>query len=170
MKKIVVTSEFKVCENCLVEKNLDRFYKYKSGSPARLCKDCKNAESKTNYYANIDRRKETSRAWLESDRGKSITAAYRKSERGKAAFKRGADAYAKRYPVKNAAQTMLGNAVQAGKIKRLPCEVCGADKAHGHHDDYSKPLDVRWLCRKHHVDWHRHNKAKSPDDILEKIV
>ncbi|UOF80573.1 putative hnhc nuclease [Caudoviricetes sp.] len=32
-----------------------------------------------------------------------------------------------------------------------PCEVCGTDnKVHRHHDDYSKPLQVRFLCPKHH--------------------
>lgn len=41
-------------------------------------------------------------------------------------------------------------AVNLGKLKRMPCEVCGDPKSHGHHEDYSKPLDVQWLCSKHH--------------------
>jgi hypothetical protein len=32
-----------------------------------------------------------------------------------------------------------------------PCEVCGATKVEKHHPDYSKPLEVRWLCREHHL-------------------
>lgn len=35
------------------------------------------------------------------------------------------------------------------------CEKCGAPKAHAHHDDYTKPLDVRWLCRSCHGVEHR---------------
>jgi hypothetical protein len=40
-------------------------------------------------------------------------------------------------------------AVKRGEIKYQPCEVCG-EKAQAHHDDYSKPLEVRFLCRTHH--------------------
>lgn len=34
------------------------------------------------------------------------------------------------------------------------CEKCGV-KAEAHHEDYSKPLEVRWLCKKHHAEAHR---------------
>jgi hypothetical protein len=35
------------------------------------------------------------------------------------------------------------------------CEVCGSHPADAHHDDYTKPLDVRWLCEPHHMQVHR---------------
>lgn len=41
-----------------------------------------------------------------------------------------------------------------GKITKQPCEVCGA-VAQAHHDDYSKPLEVRWLCPVHHKQEHK---------------
>lgn len=57
----------------------------------------------------------------------------------------------KENPEKYAAHLVLNNAVRAGKIVKQPCEVCGSTKrVHGHHDDYSKPLEVRWLCALHH--------------------
>ena len=36
------------------------------------------------------------------------------------------------------------------------CEQCGADHGdiHGHHDDYAKPLELRWLCRSCHIRLH----------------
>lgn len=41
-----------------------------------------------------------------------------------------------------------------GELPRQPCEVCGDPKTDGHHDDYSKPLEIRWLCRSHHRQHH----------------
>lgn len=49
-------------------------------------------------------------------------------------------------------------AIKKGLLIRKPCEVCGAEKVHAHHEDYLKPLEVRWLCPKHHyqVDAYKH--------------
>lgn len=42
-----------------------------------------------------------------------------------------------------------------GKLTPKPCEVCGtAENIEKHHPDYSKPLEVVWLCRKHHLELH----------------
>ena len=58
---------------------------------------------------------------------------------------------------KDAAHRRLYRAVKAGKItKPLECSVCNQahDHIHGHHDDYSKPLEVRWLCPRCHREAH----------------
>lgn len=52
------------------------------------------------------------------------------------------------------ARTLANWALVKGEINRQPCEVCGSKTAEMHHDDYSKPLDVRWLCFKHHTELH----------------
>lgn len=41
-------------------------------------------------------------------------------------------------------------ALKRGTLVRQNCEVCGRAPVEAHHDDYSKPLAVRWLCRRHH--------------------
>lgn len=63
--------------------------------------------------------------------------------------------YRKRYPEKAKAHNAVKYAVRVGKLTRGKCEVCGAEGAQAHHDDYSKPLDVRWLCMIHHKEHHR---------------
>ncbi len=41
-----------------------------------------------------------------------------------------------------------------GKIISNPCCICGDENTQGHHPDYSKPLEVAWLCSKHHKEVH----------------
>jgi transcriptional regulator with XRE-family HTH domain len=53
------------------------------------------------------------------------------------------------------ARTILNNAIYSGYVDRLPCAVCGDKISQAHHDDYSKALDVVWLCRSHHGERHR---------------
>jgi len=56
------------------------------------------------------------------------------------------------HPDRYKAQTMIGNAVRDGRIiKSKTCEICGSSSfIHAHHQDYSKPLEVVWLCAKCH--------------------
>ena len=58
-------------------------------------------------------------------------------------------------PVAYAAQTKVGNALRDGKLTRSSCLFCGETKhVHAHHRDYSRPLDVIWLCAKCHQRLH----------------
>ena len=59
-------------------------------------------------------------------------------------------AWRKRNPEKYAAHVALNNAVRDGKITKGVCAECGTADVEAHHDDYTKPLEVRWLCAKHH--------------------
>lgn len=59
------------------------------------------------------------------------------------------------YRLRVFAKNQVNSSIRSGKLTRDPCEVCGDPKSEGHHDDYSKPLDVRWLCHTHHVEHHR---------------
>lgn len=52
------------------------------------------------------------------------------------------------------ARHLIHRAIKSGKIKKQPCSACGDKNSFAHHEDYSKPLDVEWLCRKHHREKH----------------
>lgn len=60
----------------------------------------------------------------------------------------------KRFPQKWKARVLATSALRWGKLQRQPCEICGDNNAEMHHVDYSKPLEVKWLCRKHHRELH----------------
>lgn len=65
---------------------------------------------------------------------------------------------AKESRLKDRARDKVYYAIRCGKLTRKPCENCGEVKSEAHHDNYNKPLEVRWLCRKCHADWHKNNK------------
>lgn len=65
------------------------------------------------------------------------------------------DPYKQRFPLKGKAAYAVKRALKTGGLSRQPCEVCGSDLVVAHHPDYSKPLDVLWLCHRHHLAWHR---------------
>jgi len=60
-----------------------------------------------------------------------------------------------KHPEKYKARWLVNNAIRDGNLKRLPCKICGIEPTHGHHTNYSKPLEVDWLCTFHHLEIHK---------------
>ncbi len=52
------------------------------------------------------------------------------------------------------ARKALSHAVEDGKIAPQPCEKCGTKKSQAHHEDYGKPLEIRWWCARCHSQYH----------------
>lgn len=75
--------------------------------------------------------------WRQTPRGKALTCATAKRQTALS-------------PEKVKARRILNSAVRNGSVTRKPCEVCGSPDTDAHHADYSKPLEVEWLCRPHH--------------------
>ena len=64
--------------------------------------------------------------------------------------------------VKRAAREAVHYALKTGAMTRQPCEV-GHDcdgLVEAHHEDYSRPLEVQWLCRRHHQAIHPHMRPR----------
>jgi len=57
----------------------------------------------------------------------------------------------KNNPERIKAQRVVFGAIRNGTLKKKSCEICGLPKTEAHHNDYSKPLEVLWLCRSHHL-------------------
>jgi len=61
---------------------------------------------------------------------------------------------------KKRANGIVKKAIERGELERQSCEICKSAFTEAHHDDYSKPLSVRWLCVKHHNEWHKQKRAE----------
>lgn len=165
----------KKCFKCGKEKPLTEFYKHPRMADGHLskCKECTKLDTKTNYhkrreyYVAYDKKRnkdERRRRYIASNyRQLRQTASDRyKSYREKNYLKNRARKIAKQRldrlqnPEKYKARNAVNNAVRDGRLKKLPCEICGAaEKVQAHHHDYLKPLDVIWLCTRHHGEEHR---------------
>lgn len=131
----------KICFKCGEEKELSEFYKHKQMADGHLnkCKTCTRADSKSHREGNLEKIREYDRK-----RGSRQSRDYQRR-------------YRKKYPNKYKAHNKVNNEIRAGNLVRENCEVCGKEESHAHHDDYLKPLNVRWLCAEHHKRWHVEN-------------
>lgn len=146
----------KVCSKCGELKSLDSFYRRngrKDGHKSS-CKSCdkiyaQKPDVKASHLAASNRYAKTSKGKESSKRG---CAKFRKTE----AFKHSIQKYRNNNPERRSAQIALSNAIATGKIIRPECcSVCMAICIpEGHHFDYAKQLDVIWVCKKCHTDYH----------------
>lgn len=142
----------KKCFKCSKEKDIEEFYRHQMMKDGHLgkCKECTKIDSKLRYYAKHDEVREYDK--------KRARTNYRRQK--KLVY---SDAFRKNNPEKKAAHTLVHNRLRSGEIVRQPCEVCGTtENIQAHHDDYSKPLEVRWLCQIHHKIVHGFIQQHSP--------
>ena len=139
----------KQCSKCKEIKEFSEFSKNKSHKDGlnSWCKQCEKIRNKEYYLDNKDifrkyylRNREARKEYLKnnSDKRCKYVAKYNKNN-----------------PEKIKAKLILGKAIKHGTITRLPCIKCGNPKSHGHHCNYDKPLEVIWICNKHHQELHR---------------
>ncbi len=153
----------KTCTKCGKTKPGNDFYRQRRGSDARQgrCKDCVRSAATENRLQNLDRARAHDRARGNLPHRVMARAEYQQTERGKAASRAAKRRYAEKNREKREAHILLGNAVRSGSVQRQPCEACGSTRnVQAHHDDYSKPLIVRWLCSKHHAAVHHTRRCE----------
>ena len=130
----------KRCFKCHEVLPRTEFYKHSQMADGLLgkCKTCTKEDSTRRRYSKIEEVRTYDRS---------------RKHRSRPNYQR---EYRQANPLKYKAHCAVNNAVRDGKLERLPCEVCRTTiGVHAHHEDYSKPLDVVWLCAIHHSE--RHN-------------
>lgn len=152
----------KSCSSCGVEKVDSEYY-----AKHRKCKECTKEQVKANRLSKLEYYREYDRNRPNKEERSKQAAEYHKTERGKEVRRKSTQNY-RRDKVRKQAHLDLNNALKYGRMtKPNNCSNCGIEcNPHGHHDDYSKPLDVRWLCVKCHTDFHNTVREKQRD--LEK--
>lgn len=136
----------KSCFRCGEIKLIDEFYKHPRMSDGHLgkCKTCTKSDVRKHRASEPDRHRE-----YEKKR-------YDKSPARRESCRRHASEWASRNKEKRVVHGIVGRAIKSGLLAPEPCETCLATSPiHAHHDDYAKPLEVRWLCaschRRHHA-------------------
>jgi hypothetical protein len=147
----------KTCVKCLIVQPYENFY-----PKTKRCKECTKAAVKARYY---EKHKEIM-AYEKKRSGlpHRVLARdlYAKTPGGLEAGGRAKRKYSTQNPEKRAAHVLLGNRIRDGLVvKPTVCSVCNkGGRIEGHHDDYAKPLDVKWMCTQCHSDYHAVLDAK----------
>ena len=155
----------KTCICCKCEKELSEFYVHPAMKDGHLnkCKECckrhaterrnSNLEEVRNYDRNRPNKKERTL------KGKEYKDKMRQEnpEKFDRVFHGARKTYRKKNKDKTLAESKLDYAIKNGIVIRPDCcSVCGVPcKPQGHHFDYSKPLDVIWVCSKCHSEIHK---------------
>ena len=135
----------KVCTRCKVERPLCEFHKCKTGrlglkARCRSCTRIDHLKYKRENAEAIKKQQGERRAWLK--------------ENDIIQFRKEKTSY--EYPPdKRKAWNGVALALAKGALVKMLCEKCGvSSRVNAHHDDYAKPLEVRWLCATHHREEH----------------
>ena len=148
----------KICSRCCESKDLNLFQIRKASLDGytAACKKClsKYDKERASLPHRVKMRKDYQKTDAFRESSNKANRKYSKTEKGKLNSRKWSDGNKE----KRIAHGIVAYKVKIGEIVRCPCEVCGIEKSEAHHDDYEKPLEVRWLCRKHHAEHHKQER------------
>jgi len=158
---VITMIKEKKCAKCGELKALDKYYKdirASHGVYAR-CKSCLVEYDRTKEGR--DRLKVRREKYKATDKFKETKRKYNLTDKAKSLDKIRKAKWQKANPVKSRAHKKVRYALDSGKLDKPDnCQICGTDCIpNGHHEDYSKPLDVIWVCNQCHVDIHYKEEA-----------
>jgi hypothetical protein len=147
----------KTCKICQISKEIKEYpveKKMKDGT-RNICRNCTRINHKIFRTKHIEAirqkdRNNNSTGWRIESQKK-----YLKTDKGKKSRYNANQKYKEKNKHKIFAQQVAFRAYKKGLIKQRPCQLCGSlDNIQMHHEDYSQPLIVVWLCTQHHKDQH----------------
>lgn len=156
----------RTCKLCGATSDKAEFYK---GVNCR-CKECHKEQVRLNRREKIEQYTEYEKMRFKRDPWRTEENKKRaKTPEYKIKFREMNKRRNAMHPDKRAANIMVGNAVRDGRlIKPLKCSRCGGipprRQLHGHHKDYSKPLEVQWICSGCHGLEHHGEAPKPPEN------
>ena len=173
----------KTCNTCNIKRPLTEFHKRENRKAGFVgkCKKCSalynkrirekqsykdwySAHQKTDAFKQSQKKYRQSPAGVEmlrkfqsSDSAKEKQKEWAQSATGKKSINAASQRARRNHPEKAKARSIVSGAIRAGKLVKKPCEICDDTNVEAHHPSYDKPLDVMWLCQKHHSDWHKNH-------------
>lgn len=158
--------EERTCKVCGETKPISEYYKH-AGYADTKCKECAKAYSreygrnhkekikayrKEYYRKNKARSLERSKQWVENNREAHRRHCRESNQRHYDELLVRMQKYRSDYPDRYKARGIVSSKIQQGKLRKpTTCEVCGSEGyIEAHHEDYSKPLDIIWCCKKCH--------------------
>lgn len=129
----------KTCFKCQIEKPLSDFYLHRGMKDGHLnkCIDCCKSDEIKRRRNNVESIREYDRKRGKLQHRKDATTERTREKR-------------RSMPGYMAAHNAVARALKNGSLVKKQCEMCGSIMSVAHHDDYTKPLDVMWLCTIHH--------------------
>lgn len=140
-----------ICVNCRTSRAKEEFY-----SNDRTCKYCRREKAQKNRARNIDKIREYDRSRGRTTKRIEKNKEYinymrtNKPEKWRAMRYKATLKYRTKHKDRQKARTMINNLLRDKKLIKEPCIKCGSFKVQAHHKDYKNPLDIIWLCDKHH--------------------
>lgn len=159
----------KPCIRCSKVLPLSEFYVHAQMGDGHLnkCKACCKEQEKLRRAAKPEFLKAYEKTRSKTPKRKALAKEISSREKHRTAAVVRSRQYRGELPAIYDAHKLVNNHLRDGKITQLPCEICGkTTSVRAHHDDYAKPLDVRWLCAVHHREWHDVNGRGLNWDML----
>ena len=147
----------KICKRCNENKVKNDFYKHKEMKDGHLsiCKLCTKKRINSHRKNNIEKIRSYDRSRGDLPHRVLARKKYSKTEAYKFSQYIANRKWILNNKIKRNASAMVRKAIKKGWLIKKNCEVCDNPKSQGHHEDYSNPLEVVWLCDKHHKIRHK---------------